>query len=170
MATENADNKIVKGSALKAALAVVKAQVAAQVEAGVEEANRYCDTAVGNIDLSPLEKKVKALELSKGVMESDISDLKLKMPDVENSVAALNSDVAGLQATVTNLTNGAPETLDTLKEIADALGNDENLSATLMAEIGKKADASALDNCIVKTDLMTEAEAEAMAEALFAAE
>ena len=43
---------------------------------------------------------------------------------------------------ITELVGGAPETLDTLKEIADALGEDANLSATLTAEIGKKANSA----------------------------
>lgn len=41
---------------------------------------------------------------------------------------------------IADLVGGAPETLDTLKEIADALGNDANMSATLTEQIGKKAD------------------------------
>ena len=43
---------------------------------------------------------------------------------------------------ITEIVGGAPETLDTLKEIADALGEDANLSATLTAEIGKKANSA----------------------------
>ena len=43
---------------------------------------------------------------------------------------------------ITEIVGGAPETLDTLKEIADALGEDANLSATLTAEIGKKANTA----------------------------
>lgn len=42
------------------------------------------------------------------------------------------------------LVGGAPETLDTLKEISDALGADANLSATLTAQIATKANASEL--------------------------
>ena len=38
--------------------------------------------------------------------------------------------------------NGAPGVLDTLKEIADALGNDPNLSATLTNEIASKLSLS----------------------------
>lgn len=41
------------------------------------------------------------------------------------------------------LVGSAPATLDTLAEIAQALGSDGNLKATLLAEIGKKADKSA---------------------------
>lgn len=41
---------------------------------------------------------------------------------------------------IAELINGAPETLDTLKEIADALGNDENLATTLTNLIATKLD------------------------------
>ena len=40
---------------------------------------------------------------------------------------------------VSELIDSAPETLDTLKELADALGNDHNLSATLTTSISLKA-------------------------------
>ena len=42
-------------------------------------------------------------------------------------------------AKITALVNAAPATLDTLKEIATALGNDANLAATLTTAIGTKA-------------------------------
>ena len=42
-------------------------------------------------------------------------------------------------ALITNLLNSAPATLDTLKEIADALGNDTDLAGTLTTAIGTKA-------------------------------
>lgn len=43
---------------------------------------------------------------------------------------------------ISDLVGGAPETLDTLNEIAAALGNDANLSATLTAQIGSKANSA----------------------------
>ena len=39
---------------------------------------------------------------------------------------------------VAGILNAAPEALDTLNELASALGNDPNFSTTVMAEIGKK--------------------------------
>ena len=41
---------------------------------------------------------------------------------------------------VAGIVNSAPEALDTLKELAAALGNDANFSATVATNIGKKAD------------------------------
>ena len=39
---------------------------------------------------------------------------------------------------VTALVNGAGTTLDTLKELSDALGNDANFAATIAAQMGKR--------------------------------
>lgn len=50
--------------------------------------------------------------------------------------ATLASASAYADQKIADLVNSAPATLDTLKEIADALGNDANLAATLMGEIG----------------------------------
>lgn len=45
---------------------------------------------------------------------------------------------------VTNLVDGAPAMLDTLKELALSLNNDSNLAATLVTEINKKANIADL--------------------------
>lgn len=41
---------------------------------------------------------------------------------------------------VADLVNSSPETLDTLKELSDALGNDSNFATTVANQIGSKAD------------------------------
>lgn len=82
-------------------------------------------------------------------LHAALSEVKTKVDSqVADAKAYADSKVA-------ELVGGAPETLDTLKEIADALGEDANLSATLTAEIGKKADASALDEYQKKSELDT---------------
>lgn len=43
---------------------------------------------------------------------------------------------------VSDLVDSAPGTLDTLKELADALGNDANFASTISTQIGSKLDAS----------------------------
>ena len=45
---------------------------------------------------------------------------------------------------VQNVVGSAPEALDTLKEVAHALGNDANFSATITTELGKKVNISDL--------------------------
>lgn len=49
----------------------------------------------------------------------------------------VNTKVAGI-------VNSAPETLDTLQELANALGNDPNFATTVATEIGKKANSADL--------------------------
>lgn len=54
----------------------------------------------------------------------------------------LMSDINGLEAAiaqaVTDLVNGSPAALDTLKELADALGNDANFAVTVMSALAGK--------------------------------
>lgn len=57
-----------------------------------------------------------------------------------------------VKAAIAALVGSAPATLDTLAEIAQALGSDGNLKATLLAEIGKKAnttDFTTLKNLLI---------------------
>ena len=49
-------------------------------------------------------------------------------------------------AKVAALVNAAPETLDTLKELADALGENKNAATALSEQVGKKADKTYVDN------------------------
>ena len=96
--------------------------------------------------------------------------------DVANGVISvdhtptLNSAKKYTDDKIADLVGGAPETLDTLKEIAEALGEDANLSATLTTEIGKKVDKNYVDGNFVKTSslvYMTDAEATAMVDSIF---
>lgn len=59
--------------------------------------------------------------------------------------AAATTVVGYVDKKVANLVNGAPETLDTLKELADALNNQPDAIVALTATVGQKADQSALE-------------------------
>lgn len=47
---------------------------------------------------------------------------------------------------ISGLVNSAPETLDTLNELASALGNDPNFATTIATQIGNKANSSDVYN------------------------
>ena len=47
-----------------------------------------------------------------------------------------------------NIVNSAPETLDTLQELAQALGNDPNFATTVANKIGTKADKATTENAL----------------------
>lgn len=55
--------------------------------------------------------------------------------------AATQQDIADA---ITALVNASPAALDTLKELADALGNDPNFATTMATQLGSKLDASAI--------------------------
>lgn len=57
------------------------------------------------------------------------------------TASQVNSTVTNaVNTAITNLVDGAPDTLDTLNELAQALGDDANFSATVAAQIGNKVD------------------------------
>lgn len=67
-----------------------------------------------------------------------ISQIPTKTSDITNdsgftTETYVNTKVAGI-------VNSAPETLDTLNELAEALGNDPNFATTMATELGKKVD------------------------------
>jgi hypothetical protein len=64
-----------------------------------------------------------------------------------NTVSSANSDMKiYVDTSISALINSAPATLDTLKELADALGDDANFANTILTVIGTKANTSALSN------------------------
>ncbi len=58
----------------------------------------------------------------------------------ENTNNTQIATTAFVKTLISNLINGAPETLDTLKEIADALGKNDDVIKALNAAIGNKVD------------------------------
>ena len=56
---------------------------------------------------------------------------------------------------VSEIVNSAPETLNTLNELAQALGDDPNFATTIANQIGQKADTSVLNNYALKTEIPT---------------
>lgn len=59
------------------------------------------------------------------------TDIHTPITDIENMV----------DTKISGLVNSAPETLDTLKELSDALGNDPNFATTIANQIGSKANS-----------------------------
>lgn len=72
--------------------------------------------------------------------QSDIADF-ITMDDVEALDYATETYV---DTAVSGLVNSAPAALDTLKELADALGNDANFATTVTTALGNKVNTSDL--------------------------
>lgn len=73
---------------------------------------------------------------------SDITNLDIptKTSDLDNDCDYTTTSYVDTK--VANLVNSAPETLDTLNELANALGNDPNFATTVATQIGTKANSS----------------------------
>lgn len=63
---------------------------------------------------------------------------------VENAQAKLDESKSYTDTSVAAVVNSAPETLNTLNELATALGNDENFATTVATQIGEKANTTDL--------------------------
>ena len=75
-------------------------------------------------------------------------------PTGDNSKTIANTEF--VQSAVSGLVGAAPETLDTLNELATALGNDPNFATTVSNQIGKKANQSDLAAVSTKVDKKAE--------------
>ena len=58
-----------------------------------------------------------------------------------------------VSSAISSLVDSAPESLNTLNELAAALGDDPNFATTIINQIAQKADASDLENYATKTAL-----------------
>lgn len=95
--------------------------------------------AAGKIDI------IKVNGTAQTVTNKTVS---LTIPTNNNQLAngAGYQTAAQVNSAIEAVVGSAPEALDTLKELADALGNDKNFSATVTAELAKKADKTSLDS------------------------
>lgn len=102
-----------------------------------------------NIAYDPLDPTQLSQAISRAVegvtVENASETVKgiVRLATPTEAVAGTQTDLAvhpaGLRAAVAALVNGAPGALDTLKELADALGNDANFAATMTNLLATKA-------------------------------
>ncbi|MGR6981218.1 tail fiber protein [Testudinibacter sp. P27/CKL/0425] len=98
------------------------------------------------------ESAVKALNDAKANLASPTFTGAPKAPTPAKTVNDTTiATTAYVKQLIADLIGGAPTTLDTLKELSDALGADANLRTTLLTEIGKKANAS---DALMKSQLV----------------
>ncbi len=90
----------------------------------------------------------------------DISDLvtKAEIPDIsgkadKSEVYTKTETDSEITTAISGLVNSAPSTLDTLNELATALGNDPNFATTIATQIGTKANS---------TDVYTKTESDSL--------
>jgi hypothetical protein len=95
--------------------------------------------------ISYVKTAIDELLLNAEIVGSDLVLTKMSGEIVTLDLSGVASvDQADIDAAVAALVNSAPGTLNTLGEIATALGNDANLASTLTTAIAAKADTTAL--------------------------
>lgn len=87
------------------------------------------------VDWDSLFPKTKAAV----VMLNDGSTVESKVTEIINTLGS-KTTLAQVQAEIAKLVNSAPATLDTLKELATAIGNDPNFATTISNQLANKVD------------------------------
>lgn len=88
---------------------------------------------------SNLEAYMSATDTKVSELEEKIGNVPTKVSEFEND--ANYQSASQVDARIQEVVAAAPEALDTLKELADALGNDPNFAGTVTTELAKKANS-----------------------------
>ena len=92
---------------------------------------------------SDLEAYMSATDTKVSELEEKIGNIPTKVSEFKND--ANYQSASQVDARIQEVVAAAPEALDTLKELADALGNDPDFAGTITAELAKKADKTELE-------------------------
>lgn len=88
---------------------------------------------------SDLEAYMSATDTKVSELEEKIGNVPTKVSEFEND--ANYQSASQVDARIQEVVAAAPEALDTLKELADALGNDPDFAGTVTTELAKKANS-----------------------------
>ena len=88
---------------------------------------------------SDLESYMSATDTKVSELEEKIGNVPTKVSEFEND--ANYQSASQVDARIQEVVAAAPEALDTLKELADALGNDPDFAGTVTTELAKKANS-----------------------------
>ena len=96
-----------------------------------------------NINLKASQSDLKAYM---SATDTKVSELEEKIGNVPTKVSELENDAnyqsaSQVDTRIQEVVAAAPEALDTLKELADALGNDPDFAGTVTTELAKKANS-----------------------------
>ncbi|MEO5160801.1 hypothetical protein ABH158_25245, partial [Bacteroides ovatus] len=157
-ATDNA-NAAAQAANQKATLAGEKAALADAAAGSVNESKEAALQAAAGANAAKTASETQTALAKKATDDANTAKdasviqtgLAKKATDDANAAAiAANNAVSGVdakvQAAIDKLVAGAPDALDTLIELANALNNDPNFAATMTTELGKKLNVSDIVN------------------------
>jgi hypothetical protein len=134
ISTHNSDTTGVHGITDTSAL---ETQTGAQTKADAAEASAidYTDTAVTNL-ASDLDTHIETTLNVHGI--ADTNELETKTGAQNKANTAQSNAATYTDSAIANLVASAPGTLDTLNELAAALGDDPNFASTISTTLGGK--------------------------------
>jgi hypothetical protein len=90
------------------------------------------------------------------ISDGTVTSAKLATGAIESKLGYTPVSPTQLSTEVANLVDAAPSTLNTLNELAAALGDDPNYATTITAALGTKANASSLGTLATKSTIGTD--------------
>ena len=154
-------------SSLQTATGVLNASVLS-----LQSATGALSTATGNLDskiitvsglITSNDTNITSLNTSTGVLNTNVIGLQTATGSLKSDISSNDSDIASLQTAtgliltsgeidtnintaIANLVDSAPGTLNTLNELAAALGDDANFSTTTASSLGNLSTATGILN------------------------
>lgn len=122
---------------------VTVTQIGAETPAGAQSKADAAKAAAISTAATDATTKANAVQANLSIHTTNITDAH----DVANRLQALKTLLTSYtDQSIASIVAGAPEMLDTLYELSNALGNDPNFSATITNLIGQKMAASEVVN------------------------
>ena len=97
---------------------------------------------------------IGGMQAANAVRDTQLSNQAGRLTTLETDIVT-KTDEAYVDGQIASLVNGSVASLDTLQELAQAIGNDDNFSTTMTNLIGTKAPQSSLD--VTNTNVSTNA-------------
>lgn len=118
---------------------VTVSQIGAETPSGAQVKADSAKTAAVSAAASDATTKANAVQANLNMHGANVTDAH----NVANRLEAVRvALISYIDQSVAAIVDGAPEMLDTLYELANALGNDPNFAATMTSLIGQKLNAS----------------------------
>lgn len=120
------------------------------LEFGLSELSKEVEGIFTNITTvqTSVEKEIADRTAADKALSDKIDAIEI--PEVPTKVSELENDAkyqsdSEVDSRIQNVIGSAPEALDTLKELADLLGNDPDFAGTVTKELAKKADKTEVE-------------------------
>ena len=148
--TAKNDAKAYTDSSISTEVTNRNSAIATAKSQAITAAETYADGLATNYD--PVGSSRDAKTYADGLISTEVTNRNSAILTAKN--AAISTAEGYTDTAISNLVNASPATLDTLKELADAIGDDPNFATTVSSHIATaKADAEAYTDSSIATEV-----------------